>query len=88
MILQSDNQLYFIYIFIVICCVIQITFITKQNYYVPLVPLPSKIGSFIAFTMLNGGGGGGGVGEDVCEGGGGVGEDVCGGGGGGGGVDG
>lgn len=63
----------------VISCVVHTTFATYQNFFVSSLLMPLKIGSFIVFTMLNGGGRGGGLGEGVCGGGGGGGglDGIC-----------
>lgn len=61
----------------VIYYVVQTKYAKNQKYYVSSLLMPLKIGSFIVFTMLNGGGRGGGVGEGVCgRGGGGGGVDA------------
>ena len=73
---REVNNCAFFILSSVISSVVHITFTKNQNCYVSSLPMPFKIGIFIAFAMLNGGGGGG------------VDEGVCGGGGGGGGVEG
>jgi len=48
-----------------ICCIVQTTSVTNQNYFGSSVLVPLKIDIFIVFSMLNGGGGYGGIGVGV-----------------------